>query len=503
MNTSVTNMIAQPGSAVTEWLRRPRKLLIDGEWVEPRGGKFFDVLDPANGATIASVAEGTKADIDDAVAAARRSFESGVWAKLSGDQRSKVLWRVADLLEKYADKFAEMETLQNGMPLASSRGSVAFASEGFRYFAGYCTRIYGHTAPLVRPSMTGFVYSVKEPVGVVGLITPWNGPLVMATWKIAPALAAGCSCVLKPPEDAPLTALLLGELLIEAGVPAGVVNIVSGMGGDAGEALTHHPDVDKISFTGSTATGKRIINASSGNLKRLTLELGGKSPFIIMDDADIDAAIPAATNAICRNAGQVCAAGSRLLVHRSRYAQVVEGITKLAAHMRVGSGFDPSTQMGPLISAKQLERVTSYIAVGREEGGEILTGGHRIGESGYFVQPTLIANVNRTMKLMREEVFGPVLAVSAFDDEEEAIKAANDTPYGLASYLWTKDHSKSVRVAGRIRAGLVWVNTTTIPGYEFAFGGYKQSGWGRENGPDAINAFLETKSVVSQISSVS
>ena len=485
---------------VDEWLGERRKLLIDGAWTEARGGDAFPVVDPATGETIATVTEGRKLDIDDAVSAARRSFERGVWAKLSGDQRSKVMWRVADLLERQADKFAEVEVLQNGMPLASARGAIAFAAEGFRYFAGYCARIYGHTAPLIRPQLTGFAYTLKEPIGVVGLITPWNGPLTMAAWKVAPALAAGCSSVLKPPEDAPLTALLLGELLIEAGVPAGVVNIVPGMGSDAGEALTLHPDVDKISFTGSTTTGKRIICNAAGNLKRLTLELGGKSPFIVLEDADIEGAIPAATNAIYRNAGQFCAAGSRLLVHRSRYDQVVEGVARLARQLKVGNGFDSTTQMGPLISARQLERVTSYIAGGRSEGGDIVTGGRRIGDRGFFVEPTLIANVNRSMKIVREEVFGPVLAVSSFEDEDEVIAAANDTPYGLASYLWTNDHKKAVRISARIRAGLVWVNSTTVGGYEFPFGGYKQSGWGRENGPDAIDAFLETKSVVSQIS---
>lgn len=480
------------------WLEVPRGALIDGRWRPAQPGSLIDIIDPASGLIMGRVAAAGAAEIDEAVSAARRTFEDGAWRKLGGDARSRILWRISELLLANSEILAELETRENGMLLAAARNMVAFSAEGFRHYAGFCRHVNGQTATLSRNGLEGFAYSVEEPVGVAGLITAWNGPLIMATWKMAPALAAGCSCVVKPPEDAPLTTLMLGELMIEAGVPAGVVNIVPGFGAEAGAALASHPGVDKISFTGSTITGKTILSASVGNLKRVTLELGGKSPFIIFDDADIEAAISSSTMSICGNAGQICVAGSRLLVQQTCYDRVVEGIARQAGALKVGSGLDPSIQMGPLISARQLDRIATFVEGGRDAGAELVAGGHRLGGAGFFFEPTVFANVRQDMKIVSDEIFGPVLVVIPFETEEEAIAIANNTLYGLAAYVWTSNHSRAIRVSDRIRAGMIMVNTISYRGYEFGAGGFKQSGLGRENGPNGLEPFLETKWVITQ-----
>ena len=487
------------GYSLDAWLAAPRPLLIDGAWVPAEDGRTIEVLDPATGERLGSCAAAGRADIDSAVRAARTCFERRTWRNLSGDERARILWRVGELIERDLDRLATLQTREVGMTLEVSRALVAFSAEGWRNAASFCCKANGETAPMRRGSASGIAWSVKEPVGVVAGIAAWNGPITMATWKTAPALAAGCACVLKPAEEAPLSAMMLGELMMEAGIPAGAVNIVPGLGRVAGEALVLHPDVDKVTFTGSTATGKAILAASAGSLKRVTLELGGKSPFIIFDDAPLSHAIPAATMSICANAGQICVAGSRLLVQRGVYDQVVEGVAKMASQIRVGPGLDPQTQMGPLISKRQLERVGAYIAGAREEGGELVTGGKRIGDRGFFIEPTVFANVRPDMTMVREEIFGPVLAVIPFGDEDEALTLANDTRYGLSSYLWTRDHPRVLRMSDAIRAGTVHVNSNMFRSYEFASGGMKESGLGRENGPDALAPFQEIKWVISQM----
>ncbi len=486
-------------TALETWLAEPRPLLIDGAWRQASDGATIAVFDPATGEPLGRVACASVTDIDDAVQAARLSFDSRVWRNLSGDERARVLWRVGELIERDLETLAELQTREVGMTLAVSRALVGFSAEGWRNAATFCSKANGQTAPMRRGEASGIAWSVKEPVGVVAGISAWNGPITMATWKSAPALAAGCTCVLKPAEDAPLSAMMLAELMVEAGIPAGVVNVVPGLGRVAGQALVEHPGVDKISFTGSTETGKRIAATAAGSMKRVTLELGGKSPFIIFDDAPLARAIPAATMSICANAGQICVAGSRLLVQRRVYDEVVDGVAKMASQLRVGAGLDPATQMGPLISERQLERVERYIASGRDEGGTLVTGGARIGERGHFIQPTVVAGVHSGMTMMREEIFGPVLGVMPFDDEDEAIALANQTRFGLSSYLWTRDHPRVLRVSEAIRAGTVHVNSSMFRSYEFASGGMKESGLGRENGPDALVPFQETKWVISQM----
>lgn len=481
------------------WLAEPRPFLIDGEWRHAKDGATITVLDPATGDILGHCAAAGVADIDDAVQAARQRFDRRLWRNLSADERARILWRVGELIDRDLELLAELQTREVGMTLVVSRALVSFSAEGWRNAATFCSKANGATAPMSRGAAHGIAWSIKEPVGVVAGISAWNGPITMGTWKIAPALAAGCTCVLKPAEEAPLSALMLGALMAEAGIPAGVVNVVPGLGRIAGRALVDHPGVDKITFTGSTATGKAILAAAAQGVKRVTLELGGKSPFVIFDDAPLDRAIPAATMSICANAGQICVAGSRLLVQRKVYDRVVEGVAAMASHLRVGPGLDPATQMGPLISEQQLERVCGYIASGRQEGGALMTGGDRIGDRGFFVQPTVFADVRPDMKMVREEIFGPVLGVMPFDDEDEALALANDTSYGLSSYLWTRDHSRVLRMSEGIRAGTVHVNSSMFRSYEFASGGMKESGLGRENGPDALAPFQEIKWVISQM----
>jgi phenylacetaldehyde dehydrogenase len=471
-----------------------RRLLIDGQWVEAASGKTFVTADPATEQEITHVAHGEAEDIDRAVAAARRAFEEGPWRTITPSARGQIIWRLADLLEKHADEFAELEALDNGKPLSVARtADVPLTVDHFRYMAGWATKIEGNTIPISVPST--FACTLLEPVGVVGQIIPWNFPLLMAAWKLGAALATGCTVVLKPAEQTPLSALRLGELFQEAGLPDGVLNIVTGFG-DAGARLAAHPGVDKVAFTGSTEVGKLVVQAAAGNLKKVSLELGGKAPLIIYRDADIENAIANAATAAFFNHGQCCTAGSRLYVEHDIYDDVVTGIAEQAGKIKVASAFDPGSQMGPLISSEQFERVNSYLAAGFAGGATALAGGGRHGDKGYFIEPTVLTNVDQDMTIVREEIFGPVLPAMPFDDPREIAAAANDTNYGLAAGVWTKDISKALKTAELVRAGTVWVNTYHVYDAALPFGGYKESGWGREMGHQVLNNYLESKSVV-------
>jgi phenylacetaldehyde dehydrogenase len=471
-----------------------RRLLIDGQWVKAASGKTFVTTDPATEQEITHVAHGEAEDIDRAVAAARRAFEEGPWRTITPSARGQIIWRLADLLEQHADEFAELEALDNGKPLSVARtADVPLAVDLFRYMAGWATKIEGNTIPISVPGT--FAYTLMEPVGVVGQIIPWNFPLLMAAWKLGPALTTGCTVVLKPAEQTPLSALRLGELFQEAGLPDGVLNIVTGFG-DAGARLAAHPGVDKVAFTGSTEVGKLVVQAAAGNLKKVSLELGGKAPLVIYRDADIEKAIANAATAAFFNHGQCCTSGSRLYVEHDIYDDVVTGIAEQAKKIKVAPAFDPGSQMGPLISGEQFERVSGYLAAGFADGAAALAGGGRHGDKGYFIEPTVLTNVNQDMTIVREEIFGPVLPAMAFDDPQEIAAAANDTNYGLAAGVWTKDISKAIKTAALIRAGTVWVNTYHVYDAALPFGGYKESGWGREMGHQVFNNYLESKSVV-------
>ncbi len=474
-------------------------MLIGGKWVDAVSGKTFETRNPATGEVLAHVAEADSADVDQAVKAARKAFESGPWPEMTPSERSRLLWKLSDLIEKHREELAQLETLDNGKPIFFSRiVDVPTAIDVFRYMAGWATKVEGTTIPISAPGKY-LAYTLREPVGVAAQIIPWNFPLIMAAWKLAPALAVGCTCVLKPAEQTPLTALRLGELIQEAGFPDGVVNIVPGFGETAGAALAAHPGVDKIAFTGSTEVGKLIARAATGNLKKVSLELGGKSPNVIFADADLAAAIPGSTNAIFFNQGQICTAGSRLFVHKSIFDKVVDGVAQASKKFRVGPGIDASTNLGPLVSKEQLDRVCGYLESGAQEGATAIVGGKKIGDTGYFVEPTVLVDVKPQMKVVREEIFGPVVTAIPFSEPEEVMTFANDTIYGLASAIWTRDISKAHRLAAKLRAGTVWINCYNVFDPALPFGGYKQSGWGREMGSKAVELYTETKSVCAQI----
>ena len=480
------------------------KLLIAGRWVDASAGESFATLDPSTGEELTQIASGQKEDVDRAVAAARKAFEHGAWARMTADDRGKLLWAVAELLERNSTELAHLEALDNG----KSAGMASFmdiptAVQAFRYYAGMATKIEGETMNLSVPYAPGarfLAYSLKQPIGVVGAIVPWNFPLMLTAWKLGPALAAGNTVVLKPAEQTSLSALRLGELIQEAGFPDGVVNIVTGLGETARATIAAHPGVDKVTFTGSTEVGKLIVQAAAGNLKRVSLELGGKSPSIIFDDADLDMAIAGAAQHSFFNHGQSCVAGSRLYVQRAVFDQVVEGIAAGANAIKLGGAFDSESQMGPVVSEEQRRRVTGYIDGGIEEGATVIAGGKKRDGIGYFVEPTVLTNVHSEMKICREEVFGPVLTCQPFDDVNELISMSNDSDYGLACAVWTRDLNTAHRISQNVRAGSVYVNCHSVVDPAMPFGGFKQSGWGREHGPDAINMYLETKSVCTLLS---
>jgi phenylacetaldehyde dehydrogenase len=484
--------------AVRGFLTGNKKLLIDGEWVGAASSKTFATMDPATGQTLTEVALGQREDIDRAVLAARRAFDSGPWPAMKPNQRERLLWRIGDILSERAEEFGQLEALDNGKSAGIATAvDVAWAADIFRYYAGWATKIEGSTINVSMPFAPGgefHAYTLREPVGVCGLIVPWNFPLLMAAFKLAPALAAGNTVILKPAEQTPLTALLLGEVFQEAGFPPGVVNIVTGFG-DAGAALSGHPDVDKIAFTGSTEVGKKVVDSAKGNLKKVSLELGGKSANVVFADADLDIAVEGSLNAWLFNHGQCCVAGTRLYVEDRIFDDFTQAVAEAASKVKIGPGLDPTTQLGPLISQEQFDKVTGYLREGLADGARALTGGRRWGETGYFVEPTVFVDVQPQFSVVREEIFGPVVAALPFKADDDVIAAANDSIYGLAAGIWTKDISKAHRTAKKLKAGSVWINHYNGFDTAMPFGGYKQSGWGRELGVAALDLYTQTKAV--------
>ncbi|MGA7617654.1 MAG: aldehyde dehydrogenase family protein [Thermoanaerobaculia bacterium] len=481
--------------SVRQFLASPRRILIGGRWVEAQSGRTFDDIDPATGEVLATVWEAGKAEVDLAVTAARRALE-GTWGSLPPAERARVLLKLADLMEQNADELSQLESLDTGKPLTEAMlADVPLAIEHFRYFAGWATKLTGEVLPVSVPGHF-LAYTRREPVGVVGAITPWNFPLMITSWKLAPALATGNTVVLKPSELTPLTALRLGELIAEADFPPGVVNILPGFGPQAGSALVQHPDVNKISFTGSPRVGREILRHSATDLKRVTLELGGKSPNIILPDADLDEAVGGVMMGIFFNQGEVCCAGSRLFVPRRSFDQTLSAVVERARSIQQGPGVDPATQMGALISRAHMERVLSYVDAGIAEGAELLTGGKRneAAGSGWFVEPTVL-RARDEMTIAREEVFGPVLSALSFDDLDEVAERANASTYGLAAGIWTRDLKQGIRLAEKLKAGTIWINGYNLLDATSPWGGFKQSGIGREMGRHALDAYTEVKSI--------
>jgi len=496
----MSSQLTRLSDATRAFIAGEKKILVGGDWRKPGGDGDHICIDPSTSEKIANFSAASINDVSEAVDAACLSFERGVWRDLPPAERAKRLWRIADLIDHHRLELAELESIDGGKPLsAAMNGEVPAAAEAFRYHAGWCTKLSGDT---FRPSIRGLDLEGTarlEPIGVAGLITPWNGPLVMAAWKLAPALAAGCSVVLKPSELTVLSTLRLGEILCEAGVPAGVINIVLGPGAVIGDAIARDPRVGKVSFTGSTVSARAIIDASKGNLKRLSLELGGKSPVVIFADANIEEAINGAASGIFGNAGQVCVAGSRILVERAVYERVAEGLCAKANALRVGAAFDDATEMGPLISAAHRQSVGNIVQTSIREGAERLAGGGILDGDGFFYSPTVLADPKAKSAAWREEIFGPVAVLIPFNDEEEALRLANDTEYGLAASVWSESASCVQRMSRALRAGIVWINCHGIPDMAMPIGGYKQSGWGREHGRRGVEAYLEHKSIMQRI----
>jgi aldehyde dehydrogenase (NAD+) len=480
---------------------KTKKLFIGGEWVEAASGKTFETANPANGEVIARIAEGDAKDIDRAVRAARKAFE-GEWSKWTPQQRMALLLRIADLVEKNFDELMLIDTLDMGAPIARTPLMKPLVLGAIRFYASQAFNTAGHTMPNSLPGEFR-TFTLRAPVGVVGGIIPWNGPIISQWWLLGPTLATGCTLVLKPAEDASLIVLRMAELLQEAGVPPGVVNVVPGFGPTAGQALAEHLDVDKIVFTGSTATGQKIVQASAHNIKRVQLELGGKSPDIVFADADLDKAVPGAAMAVFANTGQVCFAGTRLFVQRSIQEEFLERLKAFTKKLKIGPGIDPSTQLGPLVNKKQLERVTGYLDIGPKEGARLVVGGGRPSgdlAKGYFVEPTVFADVSNTMRIAREEIFGPVISVIGFEDAEEALRLANDTTYGLGGAVWTQKLSTAMRMSEKIKSGTVWVNCYGVLEPSVGFGGYRMSGYGWKGGPDHVEGYLYQKNVTMNLS---
>jgi aldehyde dehydrogenase (NAD+) len=473
----------------------PGRLLIDSQWVE--GSKTFDTINPATGEVLTQVAEAAPLDVDHAVAAARRAFEdrSGAWRKMSASERGRLIWTLADLVEQNIEEISELETLDNGKPIFESRYvDIPMVIDVLRYYAGWATKIQGET---VNTFETAFTYTLREPVGVVGLIIPWNFPLLLASWKLGPALACGCTIVIKPAEQTPLTTLRFGQLAIEAGIPPGVLNIVTG-GPEVGKAIVRHPGIDKIAFTGSTAVGKEIMRGAADTLKRVTLELGGKSPNIVFADADIDGAVKGAINGIFYGKGEVCNAGSRLFVEEKVRDEFLEKLVGRAKKMQPGDPLDPKTRLGAIVSQEQMQTVLGYIEAGKKDGAKLIAGGNRVsvdGGKGFFLEPTVFGDVTNEMTIAQEEIFGPVLATLSFGDIDQVVEQANRSQYGLAAAVWTRDVKKAHTISRQLKAGTVWINTYGLMDAALPFGGYKSSGFGRELGKNALEHYTEVKTV--------
>lgn len=500
MQTYLDTLNVQLTDGARRFLTQPQRMLIGGAWCEAADSTTLDVVDPATGQAFATVPAGGKEDIDRAVRAARQAFEQGDWPRMRGVDRERLLHRLADLIEANAQELAELEAMDNGKPVTVARhADVALVVDSLRYMAGWATKLGGEAMDLSVPIIRErefFGFTRREPVGVVGAIIPWNFPLLMAAWKLGPALATGCTMVLKPAEETPLSALRLAQLVEEAGYPPGVFNVVTGLGHTAGAALSGHPGIDKIAFTGSTEIGKLVGKSALDNMTRISLELGGKSPMIVLDDADPEAAAAGASHAIFFNSGQVCTAGSRLFIHKKKFEPVVEALANIAANMKVGAGIQADTQLGPLVSAVQQQRVMSYIQSGFAEGARAVVGGEAGEGGGYFVKPTVLVDTRDDMKVVREEIFGPVVVAMPYDDLDEVARRANDTPYGLAASIWSNDLTRVHKLIPKIKAGTVWINCHTVLDSAMPFGGYKQSGLGRELGRAVLDQYTETKSVI-------